>query len=372
MADGSSPLASRVSPDPRFWLGRRVFLTGHTGFKGAWLALWLRRLGAQVKGFSLAPDVRPCLSELTAIDTLIEAEQGDIRNAAVLVDSMRSFVPDIVLHLAAQSLVKRSYREPTLTFETNVMGTVNLLEAVRGTPSVRSVVIVTTDKCYENREWVWPYRENDPLGGSDPYSSSKACAEIAVAAWRRSYFQASANQLAAVASARAGNVIGGGDWAEDRLIPDCVRALSAGEPIMIRNPASTRPWQHVLEPLCGYLLLAERLFQQNSDVAEAWNFGPPMRDVEPVHRIADQVTALWGDGAAWHTVENSGPHEAGLLAVDAAKAQTRLGWEPRLSLTDALTWTIGWYKAHRAGEDAVRLIHDNIDAYEKIGTSTND
>jgi CDP-glucose 4,6-dehydratase len=358
-------LAGFINPDPRFWLGKRVFLTGDSGFKGTWLALWLRRLGARVFGFSLPHATRPNLSELVALDTLIETWRGDIRDGAAVTAAMRGFAPDIVLHLAAQSMVRRSYREPVATFETNVLGTVHVMEAASRTPSVRSVVIVTTDKCYENREWIWPYRETDALGGHDPYSASKACAEIAVAAWRRSFFQDGAS----IASARAGNVIGGGDWAEDRLIPDCVRAMNAGATIPIRDPAATRPWQHVLEPLCGYLLLAERLWHDGAAAAEAWNFGPPMDDVQPVSGVADQVTALWGDGASWRADDGGHVHEAGLLAVDAAKARARIGWRPRLPLNEALAWTVGWYKAHRDGADPATLIEHDLDAYEKPGVS---
>jgi CDP-glucose 4,6-dehydratase len=356
-------------PNSQFWRGKRVFLTGHSGFKGTWLSMWLHRLGAQVMGFSLPPDTQPSLCLLADLNAVIQHAQGDIRDAAGLSAAMQAFAPDVVLHLAAQALVKRSYREPLLTFGTNVMGTLHLMEAVRRAPSVRSVVIVTTDKCYENREWPWAYREIDALGGYDPYSSSKACAELAVAAWRRSYFPAKEGQPVRIASARAGNVIGGGDWSEDRLVPDCIRALSAGATIEIRNPSAMRPWQHVLEPLCGYLLLAEGLWRGDTDLAEGWNFGPDMQDVEPVSFVADRVTALWGDGATWSTVGQTGPHEAGLLAVDATKARAVLGWRPRLTLAQAIAWTVDWYKAHRAGRLAAELIRDDIQAYEEIGNS---
>jgi CDP-glucose 4,6-dehydratase len=356
-------------PNSQFWRGKRVFLTGHSGFKGTWLSIWLHRLGAEVMGFSLPPDTQPSLSLLAGLDTVIQNVQGDIRDAARLSAAVQAFAPDVVMHLAAQALVKRSYREPVLTFETNVMGTLHLMEAVRRAPPVRSVVIVTTDKCYENREWLWAYREIDALGGYDPYSSSKACAELAVAAWRRSYFSATEDQPVRIASARAGNVIGGGDWSEDRLIPDCIRAIGAGVPIEIRNPSAMRPWQHVLEPLCGYLLLAEGLWRGDTNLAEGWNFGPHMQDIEPVSFIADRVTALWGDGATWTTTDQAGPHEAGLLAVDAAKARARLGWQPRLTLAQALDWTVRWYKAHRDGRFAAELIRGDIAAYEAIGNS---
>jgi CDP-glucose 4,6-dehydratase len=362
-------LARRMIPSGQFWQGKRVFLTGHTGFKGAWLAIWLHRLGAQVMGFSLPPDSEQNLSSQINLGALITSVYGDILEETALSSALRDFAPDVVLHLAAQSLVTRSYREPVLTFQTNVMGTVHLMEAVRRTPSVRSVVIVTTDKCYENREWPWAYREDDTLGGYDPYSSSKACAELAVAAWRRSYFPASEGRQLCMASARAGNVIGWGDWAEDRLIPDCIRALTTGATIAIRNPSATRPWQHVLEPLCGYLLLAEGLCKGETDLAEAWNFGPAVQDVKPVRHIVEHVTALWGEGASWSAVGGTGLHEAGLLAVDAAKARARLKWQPRLGLDDALAWSVRWYKAHRDGRAAADLVSEDIEAYEKIGDS---
>jgi CDP-glucose 4,6-dehydratase len=268
-----------------------------------------------------------------------------------------------VLHLAAQSLVQRSYRMPAATYQTNVMGTVNLLEAVRDTPSVRAVVIVTSDKCYENQEWAWAYRENEALGGYDPYSSSKACVEILVAAWRRSFLQGAG---VAVATARAGNVIGGGDWADDRLIPDCIRALASGKPALIRNPHSTRPWQHVLEPLTGYLSLAERLSTDGVAMAEAWNFGPAIDDVEPVRLVADRIAVLWGDGASCAYMNTDAYHEAGLLAVDAAKARARLHWRPRLRLSAALDWTVTWYKRHQEGVAADALVLADIERYEAI------
>jgi CDP-glucose 4,6-dehydratase len=362
-------LARQLIPSPEFWRGKRVFLTGHTGFKGAWLAMWLHRLGAHVMGFALPPDSEQSLSALMNLGALIKSEYGDICEEAALSSAIQDFAPDVVLHLAAQSLVTRSYREPVLTFQTNVMGTVNVMEAVRRTPSVRSVVIVTTDKCYENREWPWAYREDDTLGGYDPYSSSKACAELAVAAWRRSYFTALDDRHVAMASARAGNVIGGGDWAENRLIPDCIRALSIGAEIAIRNPSATRPWQHVLEPLCGYLQLAEGLWKAETNLAEAWNFGPSVQDVKPVRHIVERVTALWGEGASWSAAEGTGLHEAALLAVDAAKARTRLHWQPRLGLEDALAWSVRWYKAHRDGRAAADLVGEDIEAYERIGDS---
>jgi CDP-glucose 4,6-dehydratase len=352
-----------VTPDPTFWGGKRVLLTGHTGFKGAWLALWLHRLDARVRGFALPPDTNPNLFEAADVGSRCDSLFGDVRRFDQLTNAITLFRPDIVFHLAAQSLVQRSYLEPVETYETNVMGTINLLEAVRRTPSVRAVVVVTSDKCYENREWVWAYREDEALGGYDPYSSSKACAEIALAAWRRSFLQAAG---VGVASARAGNVIGGGDWAKHRLIPDCIRALASGKSIAIRNPQATRPWQHVLEAIGGYMILAERLWADRLAVAEAWNFGPDNNDVGPVHFLADRVTALWGNDARWMHVDSEVGHEASMLSLDSSKARVRLGWRPRLRLPDALEWTVVWYKRHNEGASADTLVFGDIERYETI------
>ncbi len=346
-----------------------MLVTGHTGFKGAWLSLWLHRLGARPGGFALAPDTEPNLAELSSLERQFPCTRGDIRDQIAVRDAMAEFAPEVVFHLAAQSLVRASYQQPVLTFETNVMGTIHVMEAARVTPSVRALVVVTSDKCYENREWLWPYREDEALGGYDPYSASKAGAEIAVAAWRRSFLNGSnADRPFAIASARAGNVIGGGDWAPARLIPDCARAFAAGAPVRIRNTQATRPWQHVLEPLSGYLLLAERLWQDGAKVAEAWNFGPSLDDVRPVSWVVDQAVALWGDGAKWMAAEGQHPHEAGLLAVDATKARARLGWRPRLPLGEALGWTIEWYKRQRRGEAASTLVNEQIERYERAGS----
>ena len=350
-------MTSRL-PDPAFWRDRRVFLTGHTGFKGAWLGLWLHRLGARVHGFALPPESSSLAADLGTAHLV--STHGDIRDPAALAAAVAAADPEIVLHLAAQSLVRVSYRAPIDTFATNVMGTAHVIEAARHAPRVRALVCVTSDKCYENREWSRAYRETDALGGHDPYSASKACAEILAASWRRSFLTDRTPPLA-LATARAGNVIGGGDWAADRLIPDCIRAFVAGRTVAIRNPRATRPWQHVLEPLCGYLILAETLFDRGTDAAAAWNFGPPAADVRPVADVVARLAQTWGDGAAWRIDAAPQPHEAGTLAVDAARARARLGWRPRLTLETALDWTARWY---RAGTDPARLVLRDIENYE--------
>ncbi len=334
------------------WRGRRVFLTGHTGFKGGWLALWLARKGAQVRGYALAPATEPNLFTVADVGSVLEDVRGDLLDRPRLEASLREFAPEVVFHLAAQPLVRRSYADPLGTYATNVMGTAHVLEAVRKTPSVRAVVCITTDKCYENREWVWPYRETDPLGGHDPYSSSKACAEIVCAAYRSSFFSVDrpGEHRVAVATARAGNVIGGGDWSEDRLIPDLIRGFESGKSVRIRRPGAIRPWQHVLEPLHGYMLLAERLLTGPQEFASAFNFGPGDEDAWAVERIADYLAAAWGEGAGWIRDTDTGVHEAGTLRLDASRARTELGWRPRLDIEDALDWTLRWYRTwHEAG-----------------------
>ena len=347
--------------NPAFWRGRRVFLTGHTGFKGGWLSLWLAELGAEVHGYALAPPTEPNLFTTAGVEKRLAASTlADIRDAAKLEQAMQAARPEVVLHLAAQPLVRQSYAEPVETFAVNVMGTVNLLEAVRRTPGVKAVVNVTTDKCYENREWVWPYRENEALGGHDPYSSSKACSELVTAAWRRSFLDAAGVQLA---SARAGNVIGGGDWAADRLLPDFLRSLDAGKPLVVRSPQATRPWQHVLEPLSGYLMLAERLCTEGAAFAEAWNFGPDEADARPVEWIVETLCARMTD-ATWQRDTAPQPHEAHTLRLDSAKAHARLGWQPRWNLQRALEATLDWHQAWKAGTDMADFSLRQIRAYE--------
>lgn len=350
------------------WKGRRVFLTGHTGFKGGWLALWLAKMGAEVRGYALDPATQPNFFDAVKLGSILEDIRGDIRDAAKLNAAMTEFKPDVVMHLAAQPLVRYSYEDPIGTYETNVIGTARVLEAVRKTPSVRAVVSVTTDKCYENKETLRPYKESDPLGGYDPYSSSKACAEIVSAAYRQSFFPVAeiAKHHVALATARAGNVIGGGDWSTDRLIPDLVRGFLAGETVRIRRPKAIRPWQHVLEPVFGYILLAEKLYEQDAKFATAYNFGPAEDDVQPVEWIADRMAKLWGGGAKWVLDPEPGVHEAGYLKLDAGKAQAELGWTPQLDLETALEWLVAWYRAQEAGDAMQDLTVKQIAAYEAL------
>lgn len=350
------------------WQGRRVFLTGHTGFKGGWLALWLSLRGAQVRGYSLDASTQPNLFSLASVACTLDDNRGDIRDYQKLKASVADFAPEVVFHLAAQPLLRRSYADPLGTYETNVIGTANLLEAVRQCPTVRAVVCVTTDKCYENREWPWPYREIDPLGGHDPYSSSKACAEIVVASYRESYFssaQLSEHQVG-LASARAGNVIGGGDWSEDRLIPDLIRGFQSGQPVPIRRPNAIRPWQHVLEPLQGYIMLAEELLSGRQETASAFNFGPSEDDMWTVDRIATKLAAMWGPGAKWVHDPSQSAHEAHNLKLDSSKARADLGWRPRLDLEKALEWTIRWYLQWQSGADMAAETRAQITQYEQL------
>jgi CDP-glucose 4,6-dehydratase len=351
---------------PSFWQGKRVLITGHTGFKGGWLAVWLRRLGADVAGYALPPEGEPNLFTAARVGEGIAHVEADLRDVERLGRAFAEHRPEVVFHLAAQSLVRRGYRDPVGTFDVNVLGTVRLLEAVRERPEVRSVVVVTSDKCYDNREWEWPYRESDALGGRDPYAASKACAELVTAAYRASFLPGGGERRVAVASARSGNVIGGGDWAEDRLVPDLLAALSTGRPARIRSPEAVRPWQHVLEPLSGYLLLAERLWQDGAEFAGAWNFGPDERDARPVAWLADRLCAAWGGGAGWERDPEPGPREAHLLRLDAARARACLGWEARLRLAEALEWVVEWHRAHAAGGDVRAVTEEQLDRYEAL------
>ena len=347
-----------------FWRDKRVLLTGHTGFKGSWLSLWLQKLGARVTGYALPPPTQPSLFERAGVAEGMYSIMADIRDADRLIQAFSIAQPEIVIHMAAQPLVRYSYVHPVETYATNVMGVVHLLEAVRQTPSVRAVVNVTTDKCYENREWPWGYRENEPMGGHDPYSNSKGCAELVTAAYRHSYFNT--HSSVALASARAGNVIGGGDWAADRLIPDILRAFEQGHPVTIRNPHAIRPWQHVLEPLSGYLLLAERLYTQGTAYAEAWNFGPNDQDAQTVGWIVERMCRHWGEGSRWYLDEGEHPHEAHYLKLDCSKARTRLDWQPRWDLPTALTNIVIWHKSWLEGADAKALVLRQIDEYEGL------
>ena len=349
-----------MTVDASFWRGKRVFLTGHTGFKGGWLSLWLQQLGAELQGFALAPPTSPSLFNEARVGTGMASTLGDIRDADALRDAMQAFRPDIVIHMAAQPLVRLSYAEPVATYATNVMGTVHLFEAVRQTPSARVVVNITTDKCYENREWVWGYREDEPMGGYDPYSNSKGCAELVTSAYRRSFFQ---HGGAALASVRAGNVIGGGDWAADRLIPDILRAFEQGRAVVVRNPQATRPWQHVLEPLSGYLTLAQRLWTDGQAVAEGWNFGPREEDAQPVRWILDHMVQQWGGDARWQLDDGQHPHEAGFLKLDISKARARLGWQPRWTLDEALGRIVEWHQVWLARQDVRALCLAQIADY---------
>lgn len=336
-----------MSVNPNFWKGKRVFLTGHTGFKGSWLSLWLAEMGANVKGYALNPPTNPSLFEQAKVAEKIESQIGDIRDFETLKTSMIEFNPDVLIHMAAQPLVRLSYKEPLETYDTNVLGTAKVLEAARGCLSLKAIVNVTTDKCYENKEWVWGYREDEPMGGYDPYSSSKGCAELVTSAYRRSFMQ---EQGIGLASARAGNVIGGGDWAGDRLIPDILKAFENNRPVVIRNPASTRPWQHVLEPLSGYLVLAQHLYQSPQTYAEGWNFGPNDEDVKPVDWILNQMVANW-PGARWELDKKNHPHEAGFLKLDISKAKSKLHWYPKWRLDETLLRIINWHQAWLSGED---------------------
>ena len=346
------------------WQGRRVLVTGHTGFKGGWLSLWLHEVGARVFGYALPPKSEPNLFAAAGIDRIVDSTIADVRDLSTLCDSLSRSKAEIVFHLAAQSLVRLGYADPIETYSTNVMGTAHVLEAVRQCESVRAAVVVTTDKCYESREWVWGYRENDRLGGDDPYSSSKACAELLAHAYRRSFTGQDKRDLL-IATARAGNVIGGGDWARDRLIPDAVRAFCSGKALLIRHPSAVRPWQHVLDPLSGYVALAERLLNGEAELADAFNFGPAPGNVRSVQEIVNAIKALWGNGAQYRIDARMHPHETRSLSIDSAKAMTLLDWRPRLNLTTTLKMTVDWYKAHLKGADMSRVTREQVRAYMK-------
>lgn len=353
-----------------FWRGKRVFLTGHTGFKGGWLSLCLQQAGAVVVGYALQPPTQPSLFEVAEVGAGMQSVTGDIRDGEALSSALTAAQPEIVFHLAAQALVAASYADPVETYATNVMGTVHLLEAVRRSPAVRVVINVTSDKCYENREWDWPYREADPLGGRDPYSSSKACAELVHAAYARSFFAVAPGRGAppALASVRAGNVIGGGDWAADRLVPDAMRAFPAGRTLEVRSPAAIRPWQHVLEPLHGYMALAEQLWRR-PELSGPWNFGPAEQDSASVAELLDALAACWSGAAAWRSVRAPGFAEAGQLRLDSSKARRQLGWRPAWSLAQALDAVVAWHKAHQAGAAMRAFSLQQIQAYQAVSST---
>lgn len=352
-----------------FWKNKRVFLTGHTGFKGSWLSIWLSSLGAKVTGYSLAPNTLPNLFEVAnVVQGLEKSNIGDIRDLAALQKAMRDAKPDMVVHMAAQPLVRYSYTNPVDTYATNVMGTVHVLESIRQLDCVRATVIVTTDKCYENKEWVWGYRENESMGGYDPYSNSKGCAELVTSAYRQSYFapeKYSVHQHA-IASARAGNVIGGGDWSVDRLIPDAIKAFEANKPLVIRNPLATRPWQHVLEPLSGYLVLAQGLYEKGTQYSGAWNFGPIDEDTRTVKEVIQLLINHWHIKANWSQDTSEQPHEANLLKLDCSKARHSLGWIPKWRLETAIEKITSWQQAYRLGSDMNLFCMQQIESYQKL------
>lgn len=354
--------------DRSFWKGRKVFVTGHTGFKGGWLSLWLHALGADVTGYALDPPTQPSLFEEAGIAGVIRSIHGDVRDLSRLSGAILEARPEIVIHMAAQSIVRRGYQEPVETYSSNVMGTVHLLEAVRLAKRPCAIVNVTSDKCYENREWPWGYREIERMGGRDPYSNSKGCAELITAAYRESFFppDAISRHGVALASARAGNAIGGGDWTQDQLIPDLMRAFLEGRPCYIRNPSAIRPWQFVLEPLRGYVLLAQRLTEDGERYSAAWNFGPEDGDARPVSWIAEKSAKLWGEGAEWNQDSGHHAHEARYLKLDASKARACLGWNPKVPLNCALEWIVEWYRAYQAGAAVQDISRTQIERYEAL------
>lgn len=353
--------------DRNFWQDKRVFVTGHTGFKGSWLCLWLHYLGAKVAGYSLPPPTTPNLFDLCGINKLVTSIIADVRDIKSLSEAIHASCPEIVIHMAAQPLVRASYKDPVDTYSINVMGTVNLFEAVRNCNGIKAVINVTTDKCYENKEWYWGYRENEPMGGYDPYSNSKACSELVTSAYRSSFFNPKnyAAHGVGIASARSGNVLGGGDWAMDRLVPDCVRAFLADEKIKIRNPGAVRPWQHVLEPLSGYLLLAQKLYEDGPGYAEAWNFGPDDADAKPVVWIIKKMCEKWDRNASYDTDKGEQPHEAHYLKLDCSKAKAELAWHPRWNLEIAIDKVIEWTRAYKERKDVRKICLKQIEEYSK-------
>jgi CDP-glucose 4,6-dehydratase len=349
-----------------FWKDKKVLLTGHTGFKGSWLSLWLQGLGANVLGYALPPPTKPSLFEIAHVADGMTSITGDVRDLEQLEAVFSEHRPEIIIHMAAQSLVSYSYENPIQTYSTNIMGTANILEAIRHSESAKAVLCITSDKCYENREWLWGYRENEPMGGHDPYSSSKGCAELVISAYRKSYFSAKRYQHhgVALASARAGNVIGGGDWAQDRLVPDVMKAFLAHRPVIIRNPDAIRPWQHVLEPLNGYLCLAEQLWVRGPEFAQAWNLGPNDEDAWSVSWVVERLASLWGKDARWELDSTEHPHEATYLKLDCSKAKSLLGWSPKLRLSTALEWIVEWYQGYQQNQDMRRLTEAQIARYQ--------
>jgi len=356
--------------DKQFWAGKRVFITGHTGFKGSWLSLWLQHLGAVVIGYATNPPTSPNMFESADVAHNMTSIIGDVRDQDSLTQAMSTAQPEIVIHMAAQPLVRYSYTNPVETYATNVMGSVYLFEAVRKTASVRAVINVTTDKCYENKEWYWGYREAEPMGGHDPYSNSKACSELVTSAYRNSFFNPSSysEHRTALATARAGNVIGGGDWATDRIVPDIIRAINAGKPIRVRNPHAIRPWQHVLEPLSGYLLLAERLYTDGVNFSGAWNFGPNDADAKPVQWVVERLTSLWESGASWELDAHSQFHEAHYLKLDCSKAKAELGWHPHWDLDESLKNVTSWYKESLNGKNMRDITLQQIESFSSTGS----
>ena len=353
--------------DKDFWQGKRVFLTGHTGFKGSWLSLWLVSLGAKVKGYALSPPTSPSLFIEANIDSIIDSQIADIRDQDTLHESMTKFSPDILIHMAAQPLVRYSYDEPIETYEVNVIGTAKVLEVARSCPNLKAIVNITTDKCYENDERAEGYKEDDPMGGYDPYSSSKGCAELVASSYRRSFLQ---DQGVGLASVRAGNVIGGGDWADDRLIPDILRSFENGSPVVIRNPKATRPWQHVLEPLSGYLILAQRLYEEQKKYAEGWNFGPNDEDAKSVDWILDKMVLKW-PGSSWEVDYSPNPYEASFLKLNIAKVRHKLGWKPVWGLNHTLERIVDWHRSWLDKEDMQTICLAEIEEYTKDMNNEN-